>query len=288
MLTTIPLQKIYPNPDQPRKHFNQTKLEELAASIHERGIIEPLVVTLRGNRYMLIAGERRWRASHIAKVTDVPARIIEADDAKVEELALIENIQREDLNLIEEARGYQALLKRMTPEEVAVTTGMNLRRIHERLSLLNLAPDFQDAVIKEILSPSQGYEISRLPRGQQTHVFAKIRDGKLETYNKLRAYVTALLTVDEHPELFSFTAPTGKQKAAARRFESLIEKCAALVGGAYDENQLISLKAVGNIRLRLEQLDLIIGNLQKIRRVLTEGAMQRDVVKRRSRRRKAA
>jgi len=111
-MTVIALDRIFPNPDQPRKEFSQRRLEELAQSIKESGLMEPIVVTRRGARYMIIAGERRFRACKLAGLTEVPVREIEADDQKVAELALLENLQREDLNLIEEAQAYQDLLNR--------------------------------------------------------------------------------------------------------------------------------------------------------------------------------
>src|ERR1035437_6769618 len=119
-LATIPLHLIYPNPDQPRKDFDAEKLEELAMSIREYGVLEPIVVTKRDVRYMIIAGERRYRASLLAAISEIPARIIEADDTLVEELALLENVQREDLNIIEEAKAFKSLLDRgWTREELA-------------------------------------------------------------------------------------------------------------------------------------------------------------------------
>ena len=101
MLTTIPPKLIYANPNQPRKAFDPEKLQELAGSIKEYGVLEPIVVTPRADRYMIIAGERRFRASTLASLSELPA-LIKADDNMVEELALLENVQRQDLTIIEE------------------------------------------------------------------------------------------------------------------------------------------------------------------------------------------
>ena len=107
----LPLHKVEPNPDQPRRDFDDEELQQLAASISEHGVIQPLTVRLLpSGYYQIIAGERRWRASRLAGLNEIPAVVIEADDRKATELALIENLQRQDLNPVEEALGYQSLI----------------------------------------------------------------------------------------------------------------------------------------------------------------------------------
>src|SRR5208337_362764 len=143
----LPLNHIYANPNQPRKQFDPEKLQELAGSIKEYGVQNPILVTPRGDRYMIIAGERRFRASILAGLTEVPVLIKDVDDNMVEELALLENVQRQDLTIIEEARAYQALLDRgMAKEELAAKLGKQSWRIDERTSLLNLTPAHQKLV----------------------------------------------------------------------------------------------------------------------------------------------
>ena len=119
----LPIYKVEPNPDQPRQDFDEEELAALADSISTHGIIQPLTVReLSSGYYQIIAGERRWRAARIANLSEVPAVIIEADDRKVKELALIENLQRQDLNPVEEAMGYRSLMDEygMTQEEAAL------------------------------------------------------------------------------------------------------------------------------------------------------------------------
>ena len=126
-LMTLRVSDIEPNKDQPRKAFEPNALAELADSIREHGILQPVVVrALPGGVYQIIAGERRWRASRMAGLSEIPAIVIEADDAKVRELALIENLQRQDLTPLEEAEGYRSLMEHsgMTQEEVAARLGM--------------------------------------------------------------------------------------------------------------------------------------------------------------------
>ena len=140
-LKTLPLHKIEPNPDQPRQDFDPEELEALAESIRTHGIIQPLTVREMPNGYyQIIAGERRWRASRLAELSEVPVVVIEADDKKAMELALIENLQRQDLNPVEEAKGYDALICEygMTQEEAAVRVGKSRPAVANALRLLTL------------------------------------------------------------------------------------------------------------------------------------------------------
>ncbi len=280
--TSLAINLIFPNPDQPRKLFDQKALEELAGNIKQYGILQPLVVTRRGKKFLLIAGERRWRASQLAGRKYVPVRVIQADAAMVEELALLENIMRRDLNLIEEAKGYQALLDRgYTVETLAAKLGFKQPwRVTERTQLLTLSGDYQDAVIKGILSPSQGFELSRLPREQQPVVFRKIRDGQLNSYDKLRAFVTAMVHIEETMALFDVPEITAVEKKALSSYEKMIEKCMEVVRKAYDDNDLVVLKKVtrANVQTNLDRLDLITKGLANIRKVLTENVMQQAVL----------
>ena len=145
----LPVYKIEPNPDQPRREFDPEALEDLAASIRQHGIIQPLTVRQGSNGYyQIIAGERRWRAARMADLTEVPAVVIDADDKKTMELALIENLQREDLNPVEEALGYQSLMENyaMTQEQAAERVGKSRPAVANALRLLNLTPEVLEMV----------------------------------------------------------------------------------------------------------------------------------------------
>ena len=138
----LPIYKVEPNPDQPRRDFDEEELQALADSITEHGIIQPLTVRqLSSGYYQIIAGERRWRAARLAELQEVPAVIIEADDKKAMELALIENLQRQDLNPVEEALGYQSLMQDygLTQEEAAKRVGKSRPAVANALRLLGLA-----------------------------------------------------------------------------------------------------------------------------------------------------
>ena len=139
----LPIYKVEPNPDQPRHDFDEEELQLLADSITVHGVIQPLTVRETGNGYyQIIAGDRRWRASRLAGLSEIPAVIIEADDRKAMELALIENLQRQDLNPVEESLGYQALISEygLTQEEAAARVGKSRPTVANALRLLHL-PD---------------------------------------------------------------------------------------------------------------------------------------------------
>ena len=140
----LPLYKVEPNPDQPRQDFNEEELQALADSIAEHGIIQPLTVRqTKSGYYQIIAGERRWRAARMAGLTEVPAVVMEADDRKAMELALIENLQRQDLNPVEEALGYQSLMQDfgLTQEDTAKQVGKSRPAVANALRLLSLCPE---------------------------------------------------------------------------------------------------------------------------------------------------
>ncbi len=155
----LPISQVEPGLNQPRKNFDDEALEDLADSIREHGIIQPLTVRrLSSGYYQIIAGERRWRAAKKAGLHEVPAVIIEADDRKVMEIGLIENLQREDLNPMEEAEGYQVLLTDygMTQEEVARRMGKSRPAITNALRLTALPPEVREMLISGQLSAGHG------------------------------------------------------------------------------------------------------------------------------------
>lgn len=168
----LPIYKIEPNPDQPRTDFDEEELQNLSESIAEHGVVQPLTVREVGDGYyQIIAGERRWRAARMANLSEVPAVIIEADDKKAMELALIENLQRQDLNPVEEALGYDRLIQEygLTQEDTAKRVGKSRPTITNALRLLNLCPEVLEAVRKGALSAGHARAVLTLktPRQQQ-------------------------------------------------------------------------------------------------------------------------
>jgi ParB family chromosome partitioning protein len=152
-LLQLPVEAVERNPGQPRKRFDDVKLEELAASIREHGVVEPILVRREGSRYRILAGERRWRAAQRAGLKEVPALVREATDRQAFELALVENLQRADLNAIEEAEAYQVLSEEhgLTQEEIAVRVGKERPTVANALRLLKLPEEVRDSVRTGVL-----------------------------------------------------------------------------------------------------------------------------------------
>jgi ParB family chromosome partitioning protein len=169
-LLTLPISKVEPREAQPRKRFDEEALQELADSIARYGLIQPIVARkLDSGYYQIIAGERRWRASRMAGLTEVPVRVLEADDRRTAELALVENLQREDLNPIEEARGYRTLMEDygLTQEETARSVGRSRPAVANALRLLSLSPAVMELVEKRELSAGHARAILPLPGEKQ-------------------------------------------------------------------------------------------------------------------------
>lgn len=154
-LLILPISKVEPRSEQPREYFDQQALQDLADSIAQFGLIQPVIARkLDSGYYQIIAGERRWRASRLAGLSEIPVRVIEADDRRTAELALVENLQREDLNPIEEAKGYKTLIEDygLTQEEAAKSVGRSRPAISNALRLLSLGPEVMDLVERGELS----------------------------------------------------------------------------------------------------------------------------------------
>ena len=169
----VPIQRVEPNPEQPRSSFDDEALQALADSITAHGILQPLTVReLPGEYYQIIAGERRWRAARLAGLNEVPVLVVEADDRKAMELALIENLQREDLNPIEEARGYRVLLEEhgLSQEAISSRVGKSRPAVANSLRLLQLCPEVLALVESGALSAGHARAIVALDgaKAQQT------------------------------------------------------------------------------------------------------------------------
>ena len=180
-VTTVPIAQVESNSAQPRKYFDEAALAELADSIRQHGIIQPLTVRkLASGYYQIIAGERRWRAARLSGLREVPVVVIEADDRKAAELAMIENLQREDLNPMEEAQGYQALIQQyhMTQEEAAQRVGKSRPAVANALRLLDLDPSVQQRVMEGQLSAGHARALVPLsPALQRKAADAVVQDG---------------------------------------------------------------------------------------------------------------
>ena len=172
----LPIYKVEPNPDQPRHDFDEEELEALSESIRIHGIIQPITVReTSSGYYQIIAGERRWRAARLAELSEVPVVVIEADDKKAMELALIENLQRQDLNPVEEALGYQSLMEEygLTQEEAANRVGKSRPAVANALRLLGLCPEVLELVRKGELSAGHARAVLTLKSEKKQQEAAK-------------------------------------------------------------------------------------------------------------------
>lgn len=203
-ISSLPLHKIEPNPDQPRKSFNEEELQALADSIREHGIIQPLAVReISTGIYQIIAGERRWRAARIAGLSEVPVQVIKADDRTVTELALIENLQRQDLNPIEEAEGYHRLMKEygLTQEAAAETVGKSRPAVANALRLLALPEELRQQVSDGELSAGHARALLSLSsKENQLKAARKVRDLNLSVRQTETLCKTMEKQAEEKPE----------------------------------------------------------------------------------------
>ena len=178
----IPISQVERSAEQPRKRFDEESLAELADSIREHGILQPLTVRrLATGYYQIVAGERRWRAARLAGLTEVPAIVIEADDRKMTEVALIENLQREDLDPLEEAEGYKKLIDNyhMTQEDVAARVGKSRSTVANALRLLGLCPEVRALVEEGKLSAGHARTLLPLNAMLQKKAAQAVIDGAL-------------------------------------------------------------------------------------------------------------
>lgn len=173
-LQTLPLAQIQPNPTQPRQRFEQEHLDELVASIREKGVLQPLMVRKVGEGYQIIAGERRYRASKAAGLTEVPVIIRETDDRETLEIALIENLQRQDLNIVEEAEGYQQLATKhaLTQEQIAQRVGKSRASVANALRILTLPAKLRVWLADGSLTPGHAKVLLGLPTPAKQEQFA--------------------------------------------------------------------------------------------------------------------
>lgn len=193
----VKITQIEPNKSQPRKQFDEDALQELADSIKQYGVLEPLIVTKKGKFYEIIAGERRWRAARLAGVKEVPVVIREYTDREIMEISLIENIQREDLNPIEEALAYESLINEysLTQEEVAEKVSKNRSTIANSLRLLKLCDEVRQMIIEDKLTTGHARALIPIEGAElQTEAANFIFDNKLSVRDT-EIYIKKLLSI---------------------------------------------------------------------------------------------
>lgn len=192
---TLPIDEIHPNPNQPRTHFNETELQELSESIKDHGVLQPLLVRKTGDGYEIIAGERRYQASKIAGLTELPVTIKQVDDQEMLQLALIENLQRSDLNPIEEAKGYRQLIKTsgMTQEALSKAVSKSRSAITNSLRLLDLPDHVQQLLFDGKITAGHARAILAVP----------FEDARIKLADKVVAEGLSVRATEKLAPLFS-------------------------------------------------------------------------------------
>lgn len=215
----VPIEKIAPNPDQPRRTFDPEALDELAESIREKGVIQPLIVRESPNSagdYEIVAGERRWRASQMARLHELPVLIRDYTDTEVLEVAIIENIQRSDLNAIEEAAGYKQLMERFghTQEKLSEALGKSRSHIANLMRLLNLPQDVRDLVVDGALSA--GHARALITADDPSTLAKKIVQGGLSVRDAEKLVKAEKAPIRPKP---AKSSPSGEKDADTRALE---------------------------------------------------------------------
>jgi ParB family chromosome partitioning protein len=238
-VTELPVDQIAPNPHQPRQAINEEELEELAASIAEHGLIQPLVVTRAGETYQLVAGERRWRASQRAGLTVVPVVIKETTPQQMLELAIVENIQRADLNPLEEAQAYSQLMEEfgLTQEVVAERVGKSRTAVANTVRLLNLPVEAQTALAAGKISEGHARALLGLKKqNQQLKILATIIERGLNV-RQTEALVRQMSS-EADPAKPKRSPLTPHDKAMVARFESQLGTKVELTRSAEDSGRI--------------------------------------------------
>lgn len=207
---SLPITSIVTNPDQPRKSFDETQLSELSDSIKQNGVLQPILVRKKGDKYEIVAGERRYQASKLAGLKEIPAIVREIDDAEVFQLALIENLQRSDLTPIEEARGYRQLLdtKGLTQEGLAKILSKSRSAIANTLRLMDLPQEVQEMMEKGQITAGHARAILAVPT----------EEGRIKLAQKVVAENLTVRQTENLAPLFSVTRDEIKPKNFAPQY----------------------------------------------------------------------
>lgn len=252
MLKRIPVADIYGNPDQPRKTFDAERLRELAASIRENGLQQPITVRADGaGKWMIVMGERRWRAHQLlaeqGHLTDMLCQVTKVDDAQLSINAIIENDQRVDVAPLEQARSYQRMIDVYGYDvpSLAKKLGKGENRIRDRLLLLNLDDSLQQLLATDNLSVLQAYHMAELSKTGQMKLLRAIQAGHCPTPSSLKAAAGAIRDAEAQCAMFDdLPAPTDTERSAATGFERKVQSIAAMLNAGIDDNTVTAIRKV--------------------------------------------
>ncbi len=274
-------ERVYGNPDQPRKHFPLEHINDLAASIAEKGQQQAgIVVEDAQGRYMIVAGECRWRA---CKIVGVPfmAEVKSLTPDQIADIAIIENYQRRDMSPIEEAQAFQARIDAgVSIEDLAQRLGIRrTSTIRNRLALLNLNKCYQVALQEGVLTIGQAHQMVRLSGSGQDALWKLLSAGKLKSYQSVMNATDQLLMVEQQTCLFDLPMPSEKELSVVSRMERQIEKIELMVSSGFKDNEVVILKKINPQKAEeiAQKLGLISKSMLYMRDAL-EQAIQRAQV----------
>ncbi|RLE21534.1 MAG: hypothetical protein DRJ50_09065 [Actinobacteria bacterium] len=233
-LQSIPVAQITANPDQPRKTFSREALDELAASIQEIGLLQPIVVRLVGDAYQIVAGERRWRATGQTDLTDMPCIVVEANDDETLVLATAENVNRRDMTVVEEAKAYERIVNGQgrTVAQVAKLFGKSTDMVQTRLDILALDETILDMLDKGHITKESGWYLSRLSTEGQRLVWRRFTTGELVDEAAMRHACRAQRTLESEPAMFVMEDEAVIEKR--REVKTIVDKQLANVKRSHD------------------------------------------------------
>lgn len=278
----IPLAQITRNPNQPRETFPQEHIERLAASIKARGLIQPITLKPFGDRYMIVAGECRFRAHQLLGCDAIEANVVEIDDNEMQLQAIIENLQRQDMNPIEEARAYQSLTDRgYSPQKIVDELGLNSTAfVVQRLTLLNLTAEVQRLVISGQLAVTMAWGVAQVSHERQHQLVRDIASGKLRTAEQVKHAAIALREAEQQIDAFAdLPKPSAGDLAVISRLESKIEAIAEMVSLGFKEGECVAAQRIAPDRIKTmaDKLVLVRKHVLQmehdLRRVATQNEM---------------
>ena len=280
-LQQLPMDRITPDPGQPRKWFYPEALGWLANSIRKEGLLQPIAVRSHGSGYIIIAGERRWRAVRSLGWTTIPALVVSASEQKAAELQLLENIAREDLNPVEEARAYKAFLERgYTEERLAVTVGTTVSWIKWRVQMLNAQPAVLQLVEIGKMTWWMAYELSRLTPNGQMEALRVITSQQLNT-DEVTALCGVIYARENQMDMMPETLVSKEQRKAVEAFDAMFSGVAGLLGRLLkieEDHPGTLVEALGpNMPVVQTKVTESIRSLGRLRRLLQAGRARKLV-----------
>ena len=276
----IPIDDITPDPNQPRRRFIESNLQELAASIKDHGLIQPITVRKNGNGFMVVSGERRWRASKLSGCSSIRALVINENETKVRLLSILENIQRKDLNPIEESDAFEQLLPIYGSEDgIAKALGKGVPYIRERLRLQALSEAMREALILGVITLPQALHLSKVSHDHQMVAFKKASQMNSKEWGRM---VEAMAEIEQQTEMFTENpADRAEKKKIMGKYDSLMEKVEDLVRRSFKKDEVSMLSEVfdGDSGLRADRIDVVVKHLLMIRDALKRAkATQQSIV----------